>query len=215
MNTLLVLFLCTLLPTLGAFLECETCFATSSNCTGGLEFCEDDENTCAIGITEKSQGGKIEFTVEKGCYSSENCTSRWTLVTFGQGEFIRKSANCCMEENCSAALSHLPPVNTTANGKHCPACYSLSKPCSPAVVNCTGSENYCVDLMTYTLHTEKSIYVKGCTTESTCAGLQTGMWNIVDTDDKKVDCRPADQSSALSGSLLSSIFGFLLFIILL
>ncbi|XP_042295279.1 phospholipase A2 inhibitor and Ly6/PLAUR domain-containing protein-like [Sceloporus undulatus] len=210
MKALLGLFLFSLLLTSGAFLECETCFATSSNCTGAWERCEDDEDTCAFGITEKAQGGKSELTVEKGCHSSENCTSGWILVTFGKGEFIRKSTNCCTEEDCSSAFSHWPLLNTTANGKRCPACFSVSKACLPAVVNCTGSEDYCLDLVTYTSYTEMRIHLKGCTTESTCAGLQSGMWNIVDTGDNKVDCRPASRGSSLSGSLLSPIFGFLL-----
>ncbi|XP_072835723.2 phospholipase A2 inhibitor and Ly6/PLAUR domain-containing protein isoform X4 [Pogona vitticeps] len=201
MQGLLRLALFSLLLPPASFLECETCSATSSNCTGGSESCEDDQDSCAISLTVVSKGGKIYPAVEKGCYSSYNCSAGWIWVTFGRQEFIRKSVSCCLGNDCSSAFSQLPPPrNTTANGKRCPACYAAPKACSTAVVNCTGSDNYCLDMMMYQFG-EKVVNLKGCTTESTCAELQTGQRTFLGVGEN-IDCRPASQSSSLSGSFL-------------
>lgn len=45
------------------------------------------------------------------------------------------------------SLISVPPDNDVPNGYQCPACYSVdSFQCGNEVVNCTGSEDQCVDL---------------------------------------------------------------------
>ncbi|KAJ7304092.1 hypothetical protein JRQ81_011616 [Phrynocephalus forsythii] len=195
----LVLFSLLLPP--GSLLECETCSATSSNCTGSWEICENNLDSCAISLMVLSQGEKPYTTVEKGCYSFSNCSAGWILVTFGREKFIRQSVGCCQEQDCT--LPQLPPINTTANGKRCPACYAAPHACPTAIVNCTGFENYCLGL-TMHQHGGKAISLKGCTTELTCEELQAGEKAFlgVDVRGEKIDCRPASQTSSLSGSFL-------------
>ncbi|ETE61164.1 hypothetical protein L345_13084, partial [Ophiophagus hannah] len=174
-------------------------------------------------------GGKNMSIIGKGCYFSENCTSSSILVTFGQGEFLRKSILCCSGEDCrenslprrcsdlinwTLFFSPGPPINMTANGKYCPACYSESEPCPGKTVKCTGSENYCLDLAEHKdPDIEKHITLKGCTTESICNTLHSGKLNLFDMD--TVNCRPANQVSQLTGCLLFTLVAHLLMKVLL
>ncbi|XP_062996158.1 phospholipase A2 inhibitor and Ly6/PLAUR domain-containing protein-like [Elgaria multicarinata webbii] len=212
MTGLLSLFLIAELLTTGTSLECETCFATNRSCEGLMETCEDNQDTCAISLTETAKGGKTEPTVAKGCYSSNMCEAGLISVTFGKGEFIRQSVICCQRDNCTSASPRLPLLNTTANGKRCPSCYSRSKACPRKMVNCTGAENYCMDVIGHR-YSEKAISLKGCTTETMCIGLQAGKWDVPDigTDVMKIDCRLASQAPPpLSESLLLVLSGMLL-----
>ncbi|XP_034293830.1 phospholipase A2 inhibitor and Ly6/PLAUR domain-containing protein-like isoform X1 [Pantherophis guttatus] len=202
----------TILPSVGASLECEMCFGTGSSCLSGKEKCELDEDICLIDLTETSKGGKNMSLIEKGCYFSENCTSASVLVTFGQGEFLQKSTLCCSGEDCREDSLLRPPINMTANGKYCPACYSESEPCPVKTVNCTGSENYCLDLLG-PKYSEKRITLKGCTTESICNALHSGKVNLFDMD--TVNCRPANQVSQLTGCLHLTLAAHLLMKVLL
>uniref|UniRef100_A0A2D4HPZ3 UPAR/Ly6 domain-containing protein n=1 Tax=Micrurus lemniscatus lemniscatus TaxID=129467 RepID=A0A2D4HPZ3_MICLE len=159
-------------------------------------------------------GGKNTSTTEKDCYFSENCTSASVLVTFGQGEFLRKSTLCCSGEDCREDSLPWPPINMTANGKYCPACYSESEPCPVKTVKCTGSENYCLDLAGHKYpDIEKHITLKGCTTESICNTLYSGKANLFDTD--TINCWPANQVSQLTGCLLFTLVAHLLMKVLL
>ncbi|XP_058052028.1 phospholipase A2 inhibitor and Ly6/PLAUR domain-containing protein-like [Ahaetulla prasina] len=202
----------TILPSVDASLECERCFGTGNSCLSGKEKCELNEDICIIGLTKISQGGKNMSFIEKDCYFSENCTSASVLVTFGQGEFLRKSALCCSGEDCREDSLPWPPVNITANGKYCPACYSESEPCPVETVKCTGSENYCLDLLGHK-DSEKRITLKGCTTESMCNALHSRKVNLFDMG--TVNCRPANQVSQLTGCLILTLAAHLLMKVLL
>ncbi|XP_026546759.1 phospholipase A2 inhibitor and Ly6/PLAUR domain-containing protein-like isoform X1 [Notechis scutatus] len=206
MKVLLSLFCISALLSSGAPQECEVCMATGYSCKSEKEKCEMEEDICFIELTETSKGGKNMSIIGKGCYFSENCTSASVLVTFGQGEFLRKSILCCSGEDCREDSLPWPPINMTANGKYCPACYSESEPCPVKTVECTGFENYCLDLAEHKyLGIEK---LKGCTTESTCNTLHSGKTNLFDTD--TVNCRPANQVSQLTGCLLFTLVAHLL-----
>ncbi|XP_063168196.1 phospholipase A2 inhibitor and Ly6/PLAUR domain-containing protein-like isoform X2 [Candoia aspera] len=216
MDALLTLFSISLLLTTGASLACETCFANRNSCLSGKEVCESGEDICAIGLTETSKGGKTMSTIEKGCYFSENCTSASVLVTFGHGEFLRKKILCCIGEDCKEDSPPWPPINMTANGKYCPACYSESAPCSVKIAQCTGSENHCLDLTEHK-YPEKSITLQGCTTEPICNALCSGKLDFfgMDNANTSVNCRPASQVSQPTGCLLLSLSGLLLMKVLL
>ncbi|KAM3830169.1 phospholipase A2 inhibitor and Ly6/PLAUR domain-containing protein-like [Vipera latastei] len=197
----------TIHPSIGDSLECENCFHTGNSCLSGKERCELDEDICVIGLTETSRGGNTMFIIEKGCYFKENCTSASVLVTFGEGEFLRRSTLCCLGEDCKEDSLPWPPINMTANGKYCPACYSEFEPCLKKTVKCTGAENYCLDLAGHK-YPEKHITLKGCTTESICNVLLSGKVKLLDLD--TVNCQPANQVSHLTGCLLFSLSGLLL-----
>ncbi|XP_015678015.1 phospholipase A2 inhibitor and Ly6/PLAUR domain-containing protein [Protobothrops mucrosquamatus] len=196
----------TIHPSIGASLECEMCFGTGNSCRSGKERCEFDEDICVIGLTETSEGGKTTSNIEKDCYFSENCTSASVLVTFGQGEFLRRSTLCCLGEDCKEDSLPWPPINMTANGKYCPACYS-AQPCLKKTVKCTGAENYCLDLAGHK-YPDKHITLRGCTTAPICNALLTGKVNLFDMD--IVNCQPANRVSQLTGCLLLSLSGLLL-----
>ncbi|KAG8143427.1 hypothetical protein E2320_000655 [Naja naja] len=214
MKVLLSLFFISALLSPGASLECEICFATGSSCKSEKEMCHLEEDICVIELTETSKGGKNMSTIGKNCYFSENCTSASALVTFGQGEFLRKSILCCSGEDCGENSLPWPPINMTANGKYCPACYSESEPCPVKTVKCTGSENYCLALAERKYpDTKKHITLKGCTTESICNTLHSGKANMFDTD--TVNCWPANQVSQLTGCLLFTLVAYLLMKVLL
>ncbi|XP_007436182.1 phospholipase A2 inhibitor and Ly6/PLAUR domain-containing protein-like [Python bivittatus] len=206
----------TMTPSVGASLECETCFASRNSCLSGKEMCESGEDICVITLTETSKGGKTMSTIEKGCYVSENCSSASVLVTFGQGEFHRKSTLCCLGEDCKEDSPPWPLINMTANGKYCPACYSELEPCPTKIAKCTGSENHCLDLTVHK-YPEKSITLKGCITEPSCNALRSGKLDFFDTDkaDINVNCRPASQVSQPTGCLLLALSGLLLMMVLL
>ncbi|XP_054854908.1 phospholipase A2 inhibitor and Ly6/PLAUR domain-containing protein-like [Eublepharis macularius] len=69
----------------------------------------------------------------------------------------------------------LPTENYT-NGVQCPACYSTSNSCVSEIINCTGFEDHCFELVSSTRVGEKVIEatMKGCTTKSICLALEEG-----------------------------------------
>ncbi|XP_039174683.1 phospholipase A2 inhibitor and Ly6/PLAUR domain-containing protein-like isoform X1 [Crotalus tigris] len=212
MKVLLTLFSLSVLLSPGVSLECEMCFGTGNSCLSEKERCELNEDICFIELTESSKGETTMSIIEKGCYFSENCTSASVLVTFGQEKFIRRSTLCCLGEECKEDSLPWPPINMTANGKHCPACYSEFEPCPKETVKCTGAENYCLDLAGHK-YPDKRITLKGCTTAPICNVLLSGKVNLFDTD--TVNCQPANQVSQLTGCLLLSLSGLLLMKVLL
>ncbi|XP_070620206.1 phospholipase A2 inhibitor and Ly6/PLAUR domain-containing protein-like [Erythrolamprus reginae] len=197
----------TIHPSLGITVECEVCFGTGKTCQSEKERCEPDENICLIELTETSKGGKNVSKIGKGCYFSENCTSASIWVTFGQGEFFRKSTLCCSGEDCREDFLPRPPKNMTPNGKRCPACYSELEPCPGRDVECTGSENYCLDMFGLN-YSENNITIQGCTTESICKALLSGIVNLFDGN--TIFCQPASQGSQLTGGLFLSLAAYLL-----
>ncbi|XP_044290915.1 phospholipase A2 inhibitor gamma subunit B-like isoform X1 [Varanus komodoensis] len=195
----------------GAFLECETCFATDSSCEGVMERCDDGEDTCAIFLHEMSEGEETRLRFAKGCYASQYCGSRPVFVTFGKGKFIRRNIVCCQSNDCPLASPRVSPWNTTANGKRCPGCYSQSHPCPAGEVNCTGAEDYCLNLMGLN-DAGKTTIVRGCTTQPICAGLQSGQLDLqaFEVEEASVECRRAGQTPLLPQSLLLALSCLLL-----
>uniref|UniRef100_A0ACB8FS58 Uncharacterized protein n=1 Tax=Sphaerodactylus townsendi TaxID=933632 RepID=A0ACB8FS58_9SAUR len=136
------------LLTSGTSLKCETCIDVGQGCSGSQMICPAGYDTCAIALMETSTGFvKVAVTV-KGCASSNSCKNGPLYGSFGQAK-VRGSVVCCSEFACALASPQLPPINTTVNGKQCPACYSLGSSCVTEVEYCTGSEDYCIDAVTH------------------------------------------------------------------
>ncbi|KAL8219369.1 UNVERIFIED_CONTAM: hypothetical protein K2H54_021446 [Gekko kuhli] len=115
-------------------------------------------------------------------------------------------------DSCAVGLtesSMVPPINTTANGKQCPACYSLSGSCVQEVAYCTGSENYCMDAHLHGDAGQISMdtTMKGCASEQVCYGLQDGINSFGKV--KTGRCRASSKGSPASGSILLVLSGIL------
>ncbi|XP_061453730.1 phospholipase A2 inhibitor gamma subunit B-like [Rhineura floridana] len=182
----------------GASLDCETCIAYDTSCVGSRMTCSAGQDTCMVGLSKTSVAGFNIPAAAKSCQSHEVCNFLEPIyMDFGKRNFIRARGVCCLEDACITASPQLPPVNTTTNGNQCPACFSLSSDCYPELLDCTGSENYCFELATQTIKGESmSITLKGCTTESFCAALQSGKVSLADIGISlaKAGCQLAKQA---------------------
>ncbi|CAI5781117.1 phospholipase A2 inhibitor subunit gamma B-like [Podarcis lilfordi] len=176
MPVLLGLLLFSMLLTPGDSLECETCIATSSNCSGKMMTCSANEDTCAVSLTESKADQISVQSIAKGCSSTKACGQGPYSINLGKMFTSRGVAVCCKGANCSSISVPLPPVNNTVNGKKCPVCYSMLSPCSSSdVAECTGAEDRCLDLSIKS-GTIK-ITMKGCTTKSYCDALSQNVKN--------------------------------------
>ncbi|XP_015267866.1 PREDICTED: phospholipase A2 inhibitor and Ly6/PLAUR domain-containing protein-like isoform X2 [Gekko japonicus] len=169
-------------------------------CPAGLD-------SCAVGLTESSVGPVRVEVIVKGCTSSDSCKKGPIYANFGRGK-ARGSVICCTGTACQRASPQLPPINATANGMRCPACYSLSSSCVTEVAYCTGSEIYCMDAH---LHNDAGVLMdttmKGCASEQICFGLKTGINSFGKA--QTGHCRAANKGSPVSGSILLVLSGIL------
>ncbi|KAL8219564.1 UNVERIFIED_CONTAM: hypothetical protein K2H54_027184 [Gekko kuhli] len=208
MEALLKLFFFSALLTSGTSLECETCIGVGKGCSGDQMTCPAGHDSCAVGLTESSMGSVRVEVIVKGCTSSNSCKKGPIYANFGRAK-ARGSMVCCTGTACQRASPRLPPINTTANGKQCPACYSLSGSCVQEVAYCTGSENYCMDAHLHGDAGQISMdtTMKGCASEQVCYGLQDGINSFGKV--KTGRCRASSKGSPASGSILLVLSGIL------
>ncbi|TFJ97443.1 complement C1r-B subcomponent-like [Platysternon megacephalum] len=196
MKTPLLFCLLSALLETGTCVSCEVCFSTHDSCTGRVEVCSERMNFCGI-ITSETVVGEIKTpTFVKGCVSSSQCGLSPLFMTFGNGISVSTNIACCMGQACKTASVTVPPANTTLNGQHCPACYSVfSHHCSEEIIDCTGAQTQCIHISGTvksggtTVHTT----MKGCATESACTnieGFNRGFAGI-SVDLTTAECRPA------------------------
>ncbi|XP_042295284.1 phospholipase A2 inhibitor and Ly6/PLAUR domain-containing protein-like [Sceloporus undulatus] len=192
--------ICLLLAASGNALVCEVCSSIGTSCTGSLQICEADEDTCVIVVSENSLAGDIIHTIAKSCTNSSLCKQEPKYMNLGQGKIIRSSMICCVGDACRTAVPQIPPIIQT-NGKQCPACYALSDSgCNDRErVNCVGPENSCLDLamtITYGTHVLNT-FQRGCVSKSACDELKTGETEMqgVRTVVKKAECKAPSSSS--------------------
>ncbi|XP_059581293.1 phospholipase A2 inhibitor NAI-like isoform X2 [Alligator mississippiensis] len=130
----------------GSSLQCKVCDGFTQDCSGPMQTCDPDQDTCGIIKGEGIFGGVKILLNEKSCVTSNMCRNSHFSFFLEQGIRLRRSIACCTGEACRTVSVQLPPLNTTPNGLQCPVCFSIgSSDCGNGIVNCTGSETYCFD----------------------------------------------------------------------
>nr|XP_056702744.1 phospholipase A2 inhibitor gamma subunit B-like [Euleptes europaea] len=197
MKTVLGLFFCFGLATLGSSLECEVCSELGTSCSGSIMPCEASQDTCLIAMTEQSLVGVPMQTINKGCGSLDACRYGPKYMNFGSGKTLRSSVTCCVGDSCQTSTAQVPPAITEPNGKQCPACYALSSTSCPAeTVDCRGPEDHCLDLAVRVIYGGNVIVntaQKGCVSKSACDELRRGETTFSGGSATvlKAECRPA------------------------
>ncbi|XP_053787999.1 phospholipase A2 inhibitor gamma subunit B-like isoform X2 [Vidua chalybeata] len=140
-------------------------------------------------------GGMAISSSIKSCLPSHVCHLGPVTVNYGKVK-AKSHLVCCTGDDCRTTSVSLPPDNDVPNGYQCPACYSVdSFQCGNEVVNCTGSEDQCVDLAGLMNAGGLSLKaaMKGCTTISECSMVGDGKnsLGIMDIKLKRFQCRPA------------------------
>uniref|UniRef100_K7GCU2 UPAR/Ly6 domain-containing protein n=1 Tax=Pelodiscus sinensis TaxID=13735 RepID=K7GCU2_PELSI len=195
MKTLLLCCLLWALLETGACVSCEVCVGGPISCTGPMQVCREQLDSCGIIKTESVVGWmKSPFTV-KACVPSSLCNFTSHYVTFGNGISVSGNVACCVGEACKTATVSVPPYNATPNGRRCPACYSVfSHHCNEEIIDCTGTQTHCLHIST-TVKGETSIKstIKGCVSESACTNIQQlkGVFMQFDVDLTKAECSGA------------------------
>ncbi|POI32929.1 hypothetical protein CIB84_003319 [Bambusicola thoracicus] len=185
-------------------LQCEVCHSIGRSCSGRIETCSGDADTCGIILHEVTIGGMAIPSSIKTCLPSKVCQMGPVTMNYGKVK-ARSRLVCCVGDACRTVSVSLPPENNVPNGFQCPACYSVdSFQCGNEIVNCTGSENQCVDLaglMNAGGLTAKAA-VKGCTTISECSVDSKSNLGLVDMKIKRFQCQPASTLEMLSSGLV-------------
>ncbi|XP_039174682.1 phospholipase A2 inhibitor and Ly6/PLAUR domain-containing protein-like, partial [Crotalus tigris] len=163
-------------------LECVVCSDIGTNCTGNLETCHHEQDTCVVILIHNTLGGKAMQTVTKGCESSVVCHDSKTHLNMGNGKILQGSLVCCDANACKTAIPTLPPAETKTNGVRCPACFSETGSCEKELTNCTGEEYYCFHLFTRSYANGElwDSIMEGCTTKETCHTINDGHLTIVE-----------------------------------
>ncbi|XP_032941689.1 phospholipase A2 inhibitor NAI-like [Catharus ustulatus] len=179
----------------GTCLQCEICHSMGKSCSGPLKTCTGGEDTCGIILHEVLIGGMAISSSIKSCLPSHVCHLGPVTVNYGKVK-AKSHLVCCTGEDCRTTSVSLPPDNDVPNGYQCPACYSVdSFQCGNEVVNCTGSEDQCVDLAGLMNAGGLSLKaaMKGCTTISECSMVGDGKnsLGVMDIKLKRFECRPA------------------------
>ncbi|CAI5781120.1 phospholipase A2 inhibitor subunit gamma B-like [Podarcis lilfordi] len=138
----------------------------------------------------------------KGCVSSHICGLESFYLNLGKMITARGMAVCCKGDDCASVSPQVPPISSKANGKKCPACFSLYPPCSTEEAECTGDEDYCLDATIKSGVNE--ITVKGCTTKSFCAVVQEMIGTPFHTSETlNAQCKPANKAPSSRFPLLA------------
>ncbi|XP_037739220.1 phospholipase A2 inhibitor gamma subunit B [Chelonia mydas] len=203
MKTPLLFCLLSALLETGTCVSCEVCFSTRGSCTGRVQVCSEDTNSCGIIKTETVVGKMKSPTFIKTCVSSSQCGVDPVLMTLGNGISTSTSTACCTGQACDTASFPASPANTTLNGHHCPACYSVfSHHCSEEIIDCPGAQTHCIHVSGTmksggtTIHTT----MKGCATESACTNIQRfkGAFGGFSMDLTRAECRPASHVASMA-----------------
>ncbi|NXU54350.1 PLIGB inhibitor, partial [Turnix velox] len=180
-------------------LQCEVCHSIGKTCSGPMKTCNNGEDTCGIILHEVVMGGMSIPSSIKSCLPSRLCQLGPITLNYGKVR-ARSHLSCCKGDDCQTISVSLPPEDSKPNGLQCPACYNVdSFQCPEEFVNCTGSENYCIDLAGLMNSGELSLKaaMKGCTTISECNIVRDGRNNMgmFDIKLKRFLCTEASRST--------------------
>ncbi|KAL8219569.1 UNVERIFIED_CONTAM: hypothetical protein K2H54_027319 [Gekko kuhli] len=203
-------------PEGGLSLTCEICGGTGNTCTGSLEFCPPGEDKCGIILLEGTRALQLR-SIAKTCVRSNSCDQPFTSVNVGEAGEAWTHLTCCTGDECQEITPTLPPLDTTPNGKTCPACYAMdSLACEEEIIKCTGDQFYCLEKSgSITLGERNVLFImKGCANNAYCNNTQEhsfsdGIHNIV-----TVNCTLASGTDGivpgLFGLFLQALVGLVL-----
>lgn len=170
MHFLLILSFLASCITLGLSLSCETCHAFRNTCTGHMEYCPPEKDSC--GFVQMEGSGLMQIkAIVKSCLRSSDCADRFHSLNLGKAGQMFHQITCCSGRECQNEPPTLTRKNTTPNGKRCPACYLVhSHECKEEMAECAGDENYCFEIFG-TLNLggmPADMVMKGCTSSASC-----------------------------------------------
>ncbi|XP_075763764.1 phospholipase A2 inhibitor gamma subunit B-like [Pelodiscus sinensis] len=201
MKTLLLCCLLWALLETGTCVSCEVCVGIHKECTGPVQVCREQLDSCGIMKSESVVGEIKSPTFVKACVSSRQCNLEPLYMTFGNGISVSTNIACCLGNACKNVSIKVPPANTTLNGQSCPACYSVfSHHCNEEIIDCTGAQTRCLHV-SGTVKTGQSTIMttmKGCATESACTNMQQlkGTFGGFDAELITAECSPASSHVA-------------------
>ena len=137
--------LCTLLG-LGYALNCEVYVGDGPSCTGKLQTCAPDEDSCLAVVTETNRKASLAVTSYKGCAKSNQCESGFFGITVNPENYMGSKRCCCQKDGCNQDPLPAFMRNHTENGLRCPSCIAaFTETCTAtAEALCVGEETHCV-----------------------------------------------------------------------
>ncbi|KAJ1072962.1 hypothetical protein K5549_015105 [Capra hircus] len=137
--------LCTLLG-LGYPLSCEVCVGDGPSCTGKLQTCAPDEDSCIVVVTETNRKASLAVTSYKGCAKSSECDSGLFGITVNPENYMGSRRRCCQKDGCNQDPLPAFVRNYTENGLRCPSCIAaFTETCTASEeALCVGEETRCV-----------------------------------------------------------------------
>lgn len=202
MKTLLLCCLLWALLETGTSISCEVCHNEGDSCTGPVQVCSKELDSCGI-IKVESMRREIKTTIfVKACMFSSLCNLAPLYVTIGNKISFSGKVACCVGEACKTATVNVLPDTTTLNGQRCPACESeLSHHCSKEeIMNCTGTQTHCLHVSNTEKIGERTINstMKGCASKSTCTNMQQfkGIFKGFGVDLTTAECSRASSRMA-------------------
>lgn len=171
---------------LGLSLVCEICGGFGNTCKGPLRFCPPSQDKCGITLLEGTGALKVR-SVAKTCVRSNTCDEPFTSINLGKAGEAWTQLTCCVGNECQGITPTFPPMNTTPNGKTCPACYALhTLECEEENIECTGDQFYCLEKSgSITIGgTNVMTILKGCANNASCNNMYEnsfldGIHNVV------------------------------------
>nr|XP_056702745.1 phospholipase A2 inhibitor and Ly6/PLAUR domain-containing protein-like [Euleptes europaea] len=208
MNFPLALCLLATYVALGVSLSCETCQGFGNTCSGQWQTCPPNKDSC-VSVQVEGSGVLQAKVVMKTCIQSSECVQPPSSMNLGKAGRLLTQITCCEGNKCKKDPPALPPVNTTPNGKKCPACYVVhTLKCEEETIDCAGDENYCFEVSGTTNLGGMSaeMVMKGCTSSVSCNSTHdSGSFGSISVV-AKASCTPAIGAAS---SVVAS-FGFLL-----
>ncbi|XP_078507228.1 phospholipase A2 inhibitor and Ly6/PLAUR domain-containing protein-like [Lissotriton helveticus] len=178
----------------GSSLICEHCLSINNNsCSGSFDQCPQGVTHCINGLRNKTVGPKVVLTAFKGCLKpAKLATCGKEVVITGAGISLQITRNCCDSDKCNHHEIYVHPVNVTANGYKCPACFTdqSSDGCTPAEdILCVGKEDKCTTFTKSGSKPGKPVKrysMRGCATTDAC---DVGLLSMVSSKSHHFDLK--------------------------
>ncbi|CAM5135037.1 unnamed protein product [Natator depressus] len=193
MKTPLLFCLLSALLETGTCVSCEVCISACHSCTGSVQVCSEDTNSCGIIKTETIV--VIRRDKESDLYQDlcvlQPVRRRSCFNDFGERDIHEH------EHRLLYGAGLCPRLTPTLNGLRCPACYSMfSHHCSEEIIDCPGAQTHCIHVSGTmksggtTIHTT----MKGCATKSACTYSQPYKpFQGFSMNFTTAECRPASR----------------------
>ncbi|XP_067576134.1 phospholipase A2 inhibitor and Ly6/PLAUR domain-containing protein [Pseudorca crassidens] len=162
------LLLCTLLG-LGYPLSCEVCTGSGPTCSGNVQTCDPDQDSCVVIVAHTNRKSHQSVNTYKGCMKSSACSSGFVSITMDPENYMVSNTRCCQSDVCNHDPLPAPENNRTENGLQCPTCIThFKETCSSTKkVLCVGQESHCITCAGK-VQTGVIFATRGCATENAC-----------------------------------------------